>query len=177
MTLDTGTIAAAGAGQAIAAREKQRVGVGRMQIERRPALLSTVLGSCVGVMVYDSMNGVGGLAHVMLPSAGRDKSCEAAKFADTAVPELVDRVLEMGANRGRLVAKLAGGARMFNFKKSGSFNDIGDMNVAAAKECLRKVGVRLVGEHTGGGKGRTVDFDLSDGEVRVLLGQTVVATI
>ena len=69
----------------------------------------------------------------------------------------------MGASRSRLVAKMAGGAQMFAFANATDVMRVGSRNVAASKEILQKLGIRLVGEDTGANYGRTVQIDLTNG--------------
>jgi chemotaxis protein CheD len=124
------------------------------------SIRTTGLGSCVGVTLYDSSSKVAGMAHVMLPTStlAKNDDFKNAKYADTALPELLDMVIKAGGNRSRLVAKMAGGAQMFNFTGSSETMRIGPRNVEACKEALKKLGIRLVSEDTGGNIGRTVEL-------------------
>ncbi|MDO8690644.1 MAG: chemotaxis protein CheD [Dehalococcoidia bacterium] len=92
------------------------VGMGEICTARDPLVVLAAygLGSCVGVSVYDPVAKVGGLAHVMLPSS-REVSLQklSYRFADVAVPALLEQVQKLGAIRKRLICKIAGGARMF----------------------------------------------------------------
>jgi chemotaxis protein CheD len=114
-------------------------------------LVAIGLGSCIGLALVDRQAGVAGLAHVVLPDSGGSGG-PAAKFADTAVPELVSRLERAGAAKRRLQAILIGGARMFAI---GASLDIGARNAAAVKEQLRKYGIAVHVEETGGNRGRT----------------------
>ena len=132
----------------------------------RPVALKTTLGSCVGVVIHDRERSVGGLAHIMLPQrAGSD--VVAGKYADSAVPELLERVLERGGRRGRLAAFVAGGACMFEQSSDPTIVAIGSKNVEAAKRALERLQVPVVYEDTGGNQGRTMVFDTSSGAVDV----------
>ncbi|OEH85609.1 chemotaxis protein CheD [Desulfuribacillus stibiiarsenatis] len=124
------------------------------------SIRTTGLGSCVGVTLYDPVTKVAGMAHVMLPSSTLAKNDEfkSAKYADTALPELLQMVLKEGASKARLVAKMAGGAQMFNFAGGSDTMKIGPRNVEACKEALKKLGIRLIAEDTGGNSGRTVEL-------------------
>jgi chemotaxis protein CheD len=123
-------------------------------------LVAIGLGSCVGVAMVDRKAGVAGLAHVVLPES-HGKPGPAGKFADLAVPDLVARLSERGAARGRLEAVLIGGARMFTV---GASFDIGARNADAVREALLREGIRVAADETGGTRGRTA---------RVIVGEEI----
>ena len=114
-------------------------------------LVAIGLGSCIALALVDRTSGIAGLAHVVLPES-QGKPGPAAKFADLAIPELIARLLEAGAARGRLEAVLIGGARMFT---TGASLDIGARNAEAVRDALRGAGVRIRAEELGGNRGRT----------------------
>ncbi len=122
----------------------------------------------MAVTMYDYKQKLGGMAHIMLSdSVGAVLDGERGKYADTAIDLLLDRMLGRGAERGRLVAKLAGGAKMFSHQRERSASDIGRRNVAAARKELKRLGVVLAGEDVGGGFGRTVELSVQTGKVAV----------
>ncbi len=128
-------------------------------------IMTLGLGSCVGLTFYDPVYKIGGLVHYMLPdSTVINNNSNIAKFADTGIEELLNQVLKAGADRRRLVAKIAGGARMFKVSSNSDIGNIGARNVQAAKEMLRKLGIRLVAEDTGLDYGRTVELHCETGE-------------
>ena len=145
--------------------ELVKVGMADLKVGKAPAtLISYGLGSCIGISLYDPQLKVGGLLHIMLPDSTQSRANEnRAKFADTGIPDMLDEVLKLGASRGRLVAKIAGGAQMFAFANATDIMRVGQRNAAAAKEMLSKLGIPIVGEDTGGNYGRTVSIDLSTG--------------
>lgn len=123
------------------------------------------LGSCVGVALYDPVSKVGGLAHVMLPDSTQIRNnSNRAKFADTGIQDLVNLMVRAGANKGRLVAKIAGGAQMFAFNGQSDMVRIGARNVEASKLKLKQLGIRLLAEDTGLDYGRTVEFYTETGD-------------
>ncbi len=135
------------------------IGISDLNACRAPDVLVTyALGSCVGICLMDSVAGVGGLSHIMLPdSSGMSNAATTPmRFADTAIPLLVQKMSLMGANRGRMKAKIAGGAVMFA-TSSDKFN-IGDRNVQAVKAVLNSLRIPIVAEDTGLDYGRTVFF-------------------
>ena len=137
-----------------------KVGMADLKLCLPPAGITTLgLGSCVGVALRDTVNKVGGLAHVMLPdSTAIRNNSNVAKFADTGVAELVRIMEQAGARRSRMVAKIAGGAKMFNFNSDSTMMQVGDRNVEGVKKKLKELGIRLLAEDTGLNFGRTVEF-------------------
>jgi chemotaxis protein CheD len=157
--------------QPSAAREKN-VAVAQWHVMRGSGrLVSHGLGSCVAIILYDSAHRVAGLAHVLLPNEtySRDRS-RPAKFAQAAVPHLIDEMRRAGAT-GTLTARLVGGASMFGALLSSSGINMGARNVAAAKEALQRAGIALIGEDVGGEFGRTVWIDAESGVVTVMCTQ------
>lgn len=117
-------------------------------------LVSLGLGSCIGLALLDRRTGVAGLAHVVLPESGGTVAENKLKFADHAVPELVDRVVAKGARRLRLEAALVGGASMF--ATSSATLEVGSRNEAAVREQLRALHIPVIAAETGGQRGRTI---------------------
>lgn len=149
------------------------VRIGKIVASRDPdeELVALGLGSCIGVVMTDPQAQVAGLAHVMLPGSSGEGATE-GKFADTAVPRLLERVLALDAVRGRLQVAIAGGAAMFG---SGGQLDIGARNDAAVRRALRAAGLRCHAADTGGARGRTVRVAVGSGTttVRVAGGKTI----
>lgn len=145
------------------------VGISDMKSGKDPMTIVTyALGSCVGICIYDSMARVGGLSHIMLPNSNlaADKS-NRMRFADTAIPLLVKDLLQKGASKRRLTAKIAGGAQMFKALTNTSVGNIGARNVVAVKQALAKELIPIVAEDTGKDYGRTLYFYTNDGSVEV----------
>ncbi|MFB9273587.1 chemotaxis protein CheD [Cohnella cellulosilytica] len=139
-----------------------KVGMADLNVADGGAVLKTTgLGSCVGLTLFDPDLRIGGMAHIMLPSsdiARGEGQLNIAKYADTAVPELVRRLASRGAAIHRLVAKMAGGAQMFAFMGGTDTMRIGPRNVEATKQVLDRFSIRIVAEDTGGSYGRTVEL-------------------
>lgn len=146
-----------------------KVGMADLNLAKAPHLLTTLgLGSCVGITLYDKINKIAGLAHIMLPSSKEIKNNEnKAKFADTGIEELVQSMLKIGANKNNLVAKIAGGSQMFNFNSNNDMLKIGERNVIATKSKLKELNIKIVSEDTGGNFGRTIILDSTDGSLYV----------
>jgi chemotaxis protein CheD len=131
-------------------------------------LVTLGLGSCVAIMLHDPQSCSGAMAHVLLPSTSlaRDTS-NRAKFPDTAVPLLVERLTGLGADPRRLVAKLAGGASMFSQLVTPGTIQMGERNVLAARAALRNAAIPIVREAVGGERGRSIRFHVRDGRVEI----------
>lgn len=143
-----------------------KVGMADLKICKAPNTITTLgLGSCIGLTLYDPVAKVGGMVHYMLPDSTQVRNNgNIAKFADTGIDELLKRVLAAGASKQRLVAKIAGGARMFEVSGLSEVGNIGARNAEAAKTILKQKGIRLVAEDTGLNYGRTVELNCETGE-------------
>jgi chemotaxis protein CheD len=132
------------------------------------ALVTLGLGSCVAIMLHDPQAGVGGMAHILLPSRSlaRDAS-NPAKFPETAVPFLIEKLSALGADPHHLVAKLAGGASMFAQLMMPGTVQMGERNLAATRNALRAAAIPIAGEAVGGEAGRSVRFYVTDGRVEI----------
>ncbi|WP_100404464.1 chemotaxis protein CheD [Bacillus solitudinis] len=119
------------------------------------------LGSCVGVVIYDVITSVSGMAHVMLPdsSLSKQEKLNMAKYADTAIVELMDQLERKGAKTHSLKAKIAGGAQMFAFSTGNEMMRIGPRNIEAVKLKLNQLRIPILAEDVGGKSGRTIEFN------------------
>ncbi|GMQ62776.1 chemotaxis protein CheD [Vallitalea maricola] len=149
--------------------EKIKVGMADLNVCASPGILTTLgLGSCVGIVLYDPIKKVGGLAHIMLPDSTQIKNnSNLAKFADTGIKKLIDDMTKLGANKNRLVAKLAGGAQMFSFKSSNDLMRIGERNVEASVKMLKTLGIKILSQDTGENYGRTIEFYTENGDLLI----------
>lgn len=143
--------------------ETHSIGIADVKVVASPDKVRTVLGSCVGVALFDRVAKVGGMAHVMLPSSALGQG-DKGKFADTAVDILLDDVIKAGCKKDRLKAKITGGASMFGKKVD---NGIGERNIQAVKERLAHHSIQLLAEDVGGLKGRKMLLDPATGQVEV----------
>jgi chemotaxis protein CheD len=142
------------------------VGIADFAISSSPDILRTILGSCVGICLYDPESRIGGMSHIMLPTM-KDSSKSMKKYADAAIPLMLRDMEERGAKRGSIRAKIAGGATMFTLSENSVMGEIGNNNVARVREVLKGLGISLAAEDTGGNYGRTIDFYLETGMVKV----------
>lgn len=146
-----------------------RVGIGDCKTSESPNSIITVgLGSCVGVTMYDKSKKIGGLAHVMLPDSTQfSKVTNKFKFANLAIESMLEELLNKGAIKQNIEAKVAGGASMFNFSDKKMIMDIGERNCKAVKSKLEELKIRVISEELRGNKGRSMTFNLEDGTVSI----------
>ena len=142
------------------------VSIADYKVSQSPDILRTILGSCVGICLYDRENKIGGLAHIMLPE-NNDKSSNPKKYADSAIALMIDELLKKGANSEHLVAKIAGGASMFKMPENSFIGSIGINNVHKVREVLNNYHITVIGEDVFGDYGRTVDFFLETGKLKI----------
>jgi len=145
------------------------IGIAEHKIVRAPDRLSTLgLGSCVGLVLYDAANKIGGMVHIMLPNAPQNASgFNRSKFADTAIDELIRLMIQSGAMRARLTAKLAGGAHMFSSTCNADFMNVGERNIQECKKKLKELSIRVLAEDTGSTSGRSIEFCCETGQLQV----------
>jgi chemotaxis protein CheD len=147
------------------------VGMGQMHVARTPDITIATfgLGSCIGLMIWDPVARVGGLAHIVLAdSTGfRESHLAPGKYADLAVPALVNAAIRQSAVRQRLVFKMAGGAQTLQLNGGKDHFTIGERNAIAVRKALAEQGFRLEVEDVGGNAGRTVFLELATGQMTV----------
>lgn len=139
-----------------------KVGIADLNVVKAPNRIRTSgLGSCVGVVIYDSYKQVAGLAHIMLPDSSltKQENFNKYKYADTAIDILIEKLIQLGARKSQLKAKIAGGAQMFQLQSASEIMRIGPRNVEAVKERLKFHQIPIVSSDTGGNQGRTIEFD------------------
>ncbi|WRS26673.1 chemotaxis protein CheD [Oscillospiraceae bacterium MB08-C2-2] len=145
------------------------VGISDLKVAAAPDILVTyALGSCVGTCLLDPATRVGGLSHIMLPQSSASPSDpNVMKFADTAIPELIRQMELKGARRNRLVAKIAGGAQMFDLQNKNPMWQIGQRNVQAVLQILGQLRIPVAAQDVLANYGRTTFFDPSTGIMTV----------
>lgn len=154
-----------------------KVGIADLNLVLDPGIIMTIgLGSCIGIALYDSKLKVAGLSHIMLPDSTQFKNVtNPMKFADSAIPILIDRMEKQGCKKQNIIAKIAGGASMFNFSDKSIISDIGKRNSEAVKKSLKEIGIPIVAEDTGGNKGRTMILESSNGKVTLkIVGKGII---
>ena len=144
------------------------VGMADLKVAKYPDILTTLgLGSCVGITLLDKNQRIGGLAHVMLPTYKGFEGQNIAKFADSAIIELVKQMTRVGASRAALVAKIAGGAHMFGNTQNNDMLKIGERNAAASVAILKQLGIPIHANDTGGTHGRTIELYIDTGALKI----------
>lgn len=136
--------------------------VGQIHVDSSPAAISTVLGSCVAVCLYDGTLGIGGMNHYLLPF-WNGNGLQSPKFGNISIPKLIETMMAKGATPRTIEAKIFGGASM-NIG-SGEAMMIGQKNILVAREILKEYKISLVAEDVGGQNGRKIQFNLERGKV------------
>lgn len=152
------------------------VGIADLRVSADPSeeLITYALGSCLGVAVHDPRAGVGGLLHAMLPSSTADperRAVKAAQFVDTGVPELFRACYAIGAQKERMVVKVAGCAALF--AAGDDLFQIGHRNFVMLRKLLWKNGILLRAHDVGGSASRTLSLAIGTGSVAVRTGTVV----
>ncbi len=130
---------------------------------KEPHVITTLLGSCVSVFLYDSYLKIGGVNHFMLPLWNGD-GLASPKFGNIAIKMLLEKMKSLGSRQDNLVAKVFGGAAVLETKKQVFF--IGDRNVDVAYDYMRNENIKIVAASTRGKLGRKLLFNTFTGEVK-----------
>ncbi|MBE0521333.1 MAG: chemotaxis protein CheD [Candidatus Methanoperedenaceae archaeon] len=135
-------------------------------VVHNPAVLVTTVGSCVGIALRDPHTKIGALAHVLLPCIGASGSRGTPlKFADSAIEITVNEMIKKGCSKKRIEAKIAGGARMFEFGLSSM--KIGERNVEAVVGKLEEYNIPIIARDTGKNYGRTLEYHIETGVLHI----------
>lgn len=145
------------------------VGISDIKISNAPndVIITYALGSCIGISVYDPIAKVGGLLHYMLPDSTLDEKKakeNPAMFADTGIPSLFKACYSMGAEKRRMIVKVAGGASILD---DTNFFRIGQKNIMAMRKIFWKNNVMINSEDTGANHNRTVRLEMATGKTFV----------
>lgn len=145
------------------------IGISDMKIAKGSEQFVTyALGSCVGICLLDPLRKVGGLGHIMLPKYPVANPKENKyRFADTCIAEMVKQMERLGASRSQIVAKIAGGAKMFEVSGDSAFGNIGQRNVMAVRAMLAYEKIPIRAQDTGLNYGRTLYFTTEDGVMTI----------
>lgn len=141
------------------------VGMGEIKISKTPGdvIVAPGLGSCIGLIVFDPVNKIASMAHVVSPDSSISRTPEilAGKFGDTALPELVKLMEDLGCKKANLKVVIAGGSQMFNLEKGTNVLNIGMRNTISVKASINSMGLPLIAADTGGNRGRTLKIDVA----------------
>jgi len=155
---------------------RQKIGIAEYAVVTdETVLLTSGLGSCLGIVLHDPHEMVSGLIHVMLPSISQARDSTPAKFVDTGVPLLIEEMVKVGARATRLQAWIVGGSEMIQF--TASDGSIGSRNIEMARQLVEEYGLQLVGSDVGGNHGRSIAFDPSTAELTIRTADDTKQTI
>jgi chemotaxis protein CheD len=134
---------------------------GQIFVSAEGHAVTTILGSCVSVCLWDPISEIGGINHFLLPfDAGNGQA--SARFGNLAMRELIDKLLAIGAEQDQLQAKLFGGACVLEAFRNGE-NHLGSQNVEVARKMLAALNVPIIGEDVEGRNGRKLIFHTDTG--------------
>ncbi len=147
---------------------------GNLFVHEEEHIVTTVLGSCVSVCLWDPVTKIGGINHYMLP-LWNGEGLASPRYGNIAITKLVERVLDLGAEPAKLKAKVFGGGDVLGGKNG--FMNIGERNILLARDMLRDAGIPIVSADTGGKNGRKLLFNTRTGVVLVKLLQKQIDDI
>lgn len=146
---------------------RQHITQGQFVVASGPdAVLTTLLGSCVSTCLWDSIAGIGGMNHILLPDRRFGEGAAHGEGVNE-MELLINGLIKAGACRDRLKAKIFGGARMISMS-----TDIGETNAAFALQFLKDEGIECLGESTGGTNARQVKFWPGTGKALVRIAES-----
>jgi len=138
-----------------------------LYLAREPAMLETILGSCVSATMWSPRAGLGGMCHGVLPRCpGGTTAPDGFRYVDFSIRYLAERFDELGATRSELHVKLFGGADVLPVSPNGK-RTVGFMNYHIALEVLEEQALLLSASDLGGTRGRTIHFNTETGDVFV----------
>lgn len=149
------------------------VGIGEYRTAHSPHILKTVLGSCVGVLIYEKEQKIGGMAHIYLPyshefNLTHPLNCGDSRlaFADILIPRMLAKLYAMQGKRSEFQAYITGGGYLLKENDNPSLN-IGERNLNAARDILRREEITARELNIGNSHGLSVIFTLLDGGIQI----------
>jgi len=136
--------------------------VGQIHVDHSPGAISTVLGSCVAVCLYDHTLAIGAMNHYLLPF-WNGNGLLSPKYGNVSIPNMVEQMTQKGSLLRNIEAKIFGGASININAAEGMM--IGQKNILVAREILKEYNISLVAEDVGGENGRKIQFNLCTGKV------------
>ncbi len=133
-------------------------------VSKSPQLVTTILGSCVAICMWDKTIRVGGINHFMLP-LWNGKGLASPKYGNVAIEKLITNMIRNGCNKKNITAKIFGGGEVIKHTKP-QFN-IGERNITIAKEILKEENIKVIASSVGGKRGRKIIFDTYTGSVKM----------
>lgn len=135
---------------------------GALFAQAEPHLVTTVLGSCISVCLWDPKNRIGGINHYLLP-LWNGEGLPTPKYGNVAIPRLIEKLVALGASRKDLQAKVFGGAAMWD--NADSLIAVGQRNIDLAQSFLKEARIPIIGSDVGGNRGRKIIFDTAEGSI------------
>jgi len=162
----------------IASGNTINVGMGEVSvIQDEPTVLTCIgLGSCIACCIYDPVTHTAGLAHMLLPCCrSNDAACAPVKYINTGIPLLIKKMMKKGSEKGNLIVKITGGAKMLSIPGENNILDVGQRNINEVKAALGRENLSICGADLGGSFGRTVQFFADTGRVfvKAVNGRTI----
>ena len=143
-----------------------RVRIAEFKVAKGNAVLVAIgLGSCIGVAIYDPEHRVGGMAHILLPGKGGEND-NPNKFSESSIDAMISQIYDLGGSLISLKAKIVGGANMFSWIGDGK-KTIGERNIEAARDKLKRSNIPIEAEEIGGNEGRSVEFHVGSGQLLI----------
>ena len=137
---------------------------GDIHVAAEETEIVTVLGSCIAVCLYDTLKGIGGMNHYLLP-LWRDHDLKTPRYGDISIEQLIDNMLSQGAHISMIEAKLFGGAQMHEVTQEHMM--VGKKNIVIAKAILEKYNIPIVAQDVGGTSGRRISMKSHTGKVKM----------
>jgi chemotaxis protein CheD len=144
-------------------RPKHFLYPGAIFLSPEPYIITTILGSCVAICLYDPVLKIGGINHYMLP-LWNGQGLASPRYGNIAIKKLIENIEALGSSRSNIKAKVFGGAEIISTNISQFM--IGERNISIAKDILHEEKIHIVASSVGGKIGRKIIFDTYSGEVR-----------
>lgn len=141
---------------------KKFIHVGEIFVGAKPTEISTVLGSCISVCLYDKIEQVGGMNHYLVP-LWNENGLQSPKYGNISIPKLIENMLNIGCEKYNLEAKLFGGGNVINVSHEDMM--IGRKNILIAKEILRDYNIKITAQDVGGTRGRKILMRSDTGKI------------
>lgn len=142
--------------------DKVFIHVGQIYIGTKPTEISTVLGSCISVCLFDRFKMIGAMNHYLLPM-WNGNGLQTPRFGSISIPKMIDAMVEAGCSISNMEAKIFGGASINNFS-SGSLM-IGKRNILTAEEILKEFKIPIIARDVDGTRGRRILMRSDTGKV------------
>jgi len=141
---------------------KKFIHVVEIFVGAKPTEITTVLGSCVAVCLYDKVEQVGGMNHYLVP-LWNDNGLQSPKYGNISIPKLIENMLNIGCEKYNLEAKIFGGGNVINVSQEDMM--IGRKNILIAKEILREYSIKITAQDVGGNRGRKILMRSDTGKI------------